>query len=152
MLSSQFAPLFSTSNEWGRTNGEQKSEFGSEMDRFTSNVGAALDSLSCGLELEITEQSVLDNDKSVNISTIIKRLGTEPELCQKIDNLLEGWCGSIEKYLSEPSGDKGLLDVGPKGELDFWRNRMQRLNSVTEQIQSDHCKQIVDILSKASTG
>jgi len=165
MLSSQYAPLFTVSNEWGCTNREQKSEFGSEMDRFTDNVSAALDSMSCGLELKITEQSPFDAveaSESADMSAIMKRLEKEPELVENLEELLQGWCESIESYLSEPPGTKrptmktkdavqDARDVGPRGELDFWRGRMQRLNSITEQIQSDHCKQIVEILSKVSS-
>jgi len=165
MLSSQYGPLFSTSTEWGCTNREQKSEFGFEMDRFACNVGAALDSLSCGLELRISEQNLFQNGESVDMNAIVKRFEKEPELVENMEKLLKGWCESIESYLSKPSGEikhpakkakkaaaQDFRDVGPKGELDFWRGRMQRLNSITEQFQSDHCKQIVEILSKVSTG
>lgn len=30
---------------------------------------------------------------------------------------------------------EGGRDYGPKGELEYWRNRMQRLTSITEQLK-----------------
>lgn len=30
---------------------------------------------------------------------------------------------------------EGGRDTGPKGELEYWRNRMQRLTSITEQLK-----------------
>jgi dynein heavy chain len=39
-------------------------------------------------------------------------------------------------------------EVGPKGELQFWRNRMQRLTSVTQQLKRPDCKQVIGLLSK----
>lgn len=162
MLSSQFAPLFSTSNEWGHTNGEQKTEFGVEMNRFAHNVGAALDSLSGGLELKVSEQELFDNFESADTRAFIKSIDDEPDLVHKLEKLLEGWCQDIESYVStpldsiQPPSKKANAvtksDVGPKGELDFWRGRMQRLNSITEQFQSHHCKQLIKILAEISKG
>lgn len=34
-----------------------------------------------------------------------------------------------------PEDGDGGQDVGPKGELEYWRNRMQRLTSITEQLK-----------------
>lgn len=34
---------------------------------------------------------------------------------------------------------EGGRDEGPKGELEYWRNRMQRLTSITEQLKREVC-------------
>lgn len=39
----------------------------------------------------------------------------------------------------EDDGEGGR-DTGPKGELEYWRNRMQRLTSITEQLKRKVCK------------
>ena len=153
MLSSQYAPLFLTSNEWGHTNKEQKTEFNSEMNQFAKDVGAALESLSCGLDLKGFDQPLFD-------CTNVQQLETDPKLVPNMEKLLIEWCQTIESYLSAPSHnvqnssqkdklDKEPADVGPKGELDFWRTKMQRLNSVTEHFQSEQCQQLVQFLSNA---
>ncbi|CAM9398365.1 unnamed protein product, partial [Ectocarpus sp. 12 AP-2014] len=38
-------------------------------------------------------------------------------------------------------------DAGPKGELEYWRNRMQRLTSITEQLKRKDCKDVIGLLS-----
>lgn len=38
---------------------------------------------------------------------------------------------------------EGGRDTGPKGELEYWRNRMQRLTSITEQLKRKVCKRTV---------
>ena len=163
MLTSQYAPLFSTASDWGLTSGEQKSEFGLEMNRFAHNIGAALDSLSCGLELKISEQDLFEKAECSDTKLFVQRFEKEPDLVQNLESLLQEWCESIESFLFKPTGDaqppskksKGITahpEVGPKGELNFWRNRMQRLNSVTEQFQSEQCKVLVGILIEGSKG
>lgn len=170
MLLSQFGPLFSTSSEWGRTNTQQKSDFGTEMNRFTSNIGAALDTLSCGLELKVSDHNLFLGGESVDTIRIIKRFEKEPDLANNMETLLRDWCESIETYINKPpdgvqvpakkaktakkaknSGAQYSRDIGPRGELDFWRGRMQRLNSIMEQFQSEHCTHTVEILTKVST-
>lgn len=36
--------------------------------------------------------------------------------------------------------------MGPKGELEYWRNRMQRLTSITEQLK----RKVPPLLSSAA--
>ena len=44
------------------------------------------------------------------------------------------------------------VDVGPRGELTYWRGKMQRLQSVHEQLTQPQCKRVVDFLSALSRG
>ena len=55
----------------------------------------------------------------------------------------------IEEYLSEGTEykeDDGA-DAGPMTELDYWRRRMQRLTSITEQLKTKECKTVIGVLS-----
>ena len=45
-----------------------------------------------------------------------------------------------------------VTDLGPKGEIEFWRNRMQRLTSINEQLKRPYCKHVTLILSKMTKG
>ena len=153
MLSSQYVPLFSMSSEWGHANREQKSEFSSEMDQFAANISSALESLSCGLDLKSYDNPLFD---STNVQH--QQLETDQKLVQDMEKVLEEWCEGIESYLSAPFNDAQSsskkskkdvrsIDAGPKGELDFWRTKMQRLNSITEHVQSEQCDKLVHFLS-----
>ena len=48
----------------------------------------------------------------------------------------------MEELLAEMTSTKtiGVEDAGPSSELEFWRTRMGRLNSVTEQLKGRDCK------------
>ncbi len=165
MLSCQYAPLFSSSNEWGRSNIEQKNEFGSEMNRFTTNIDAALESMSCGIELSSPKGGLSQILGPEEAKDIFQGIEEEPGLIGDMETLLEEWCEDIERYLSEPINSNGNtqvdsrakksalpFDKGPKGELDFWRARMQRLNSITENLRSERCKKVVAVLSTSPKG
>jgi len=68
-----------------------------------------------------------------------------PEMIPHFEELLEEWCNQIEEYLD--SNADGITDKGPKGELEYWRNRMQRLTSITEQLKRKDCKTVFGLLS-----
>lgn len=42
---------------------------------------------------------------------------------------------ACKQMCSFDDDDEGGHDAGPKGELEYWRNRMQRLTSITEQLK-----------------
>ena len=44
-------------------------------------------------------------------------------------------------YRMNDDGEGGR-DEGPKGELEYWRNRMQRLTSITEQLKREVCIEV----------
>ena len=62
-----------------------------------------------------------------------QRINSMPDLIPHFEELLEEWCNKIEEYLDADSSSSA--DRGPKGELEYWRNRMQRLTSITEQLK-----------------
>ena len=93
----------------------------------------------------------------------------QQELLQYFEGLLESWCDQIEAYLEARPAAKdkkpgaaaasaaasavgaltAILDEGPKGELDHWRNRMQRLTSITEQLRRKDVNTIMALLTSS---
>ena len=153
MLGSQFNSLLSNSNEWGSTSQEQKCDFQSEMIHFSKNLSSALEGLASGIDL--------GSSKPLFDSTNANQIDLSPEIVAKMEQTLHDWCDKIESYLEVPIQDIGSsmktknkvgskVDVGPKGELTYWRTKMQRLNSISEQLQSDQCRFVVNILSNDS--
>ncbi len=60
--------------------------------------------------------------------------------------------GSWFRYLSEPPKEDAAKDKfpGPRTILEYWRGRMTRLTSITEQMKTKDCKAIISILSAVS--
>lgn len=168
MLLSQYKPLLSTSTEWA-----------SELHGFAEHVHVALESLTGGFEWKGSfanddEEPFLDLTNSFRRdqgTTILleQALDKDPALMQRLEGILEEWCNGIEKYLSSTASSSSLLSEaspsinldrgelvvmkdlgGPKGELDFWRNKMHRLNSVSEHFQNTKCRELIGMLMDVS--
>jgi dynein heavy chain len=45
-----------------------------------------------------------------------------------------------DKLLHDNEQQRKIVDVGPASELEFWRKRMGRLNSLSEQLKNKYCK------------
>jgi len=85
-----------------------------------------------------------------------QRIHHNPTIIPHFEELLEEWCDQIEVYLNSPDGEmkdknssseSNTTDEGPKGELNYWHTRMQRLTSITEQIKRKDCKNVIGLLS-----
>ena len=154
MLTSQYVPFTSLSNEWGKANSEHKQEFNSELNRFTDSISSALESLKIGPLLRRSDHQIFESFTSTDKKKLFHNVANKSAFILHLEDLLEEWCENVEAYLS-PSEDQHddtqiSLDLGPKGELNYWRGRMQLVTSVTEQVTSEHCKQVVDLLTVIS--
>ena len=163
MLSAQYCPLFGVCKDWGKVNDEQKADFNGEMNRLKENIGAALESLSGGLGLRVSDHKQMESYDRTNIRNFLQSAVDSPDFIPHLENLLEEWCQQIEEYLicSQEKGEDmtissnkkpHVIDRGPKGELEYWRIRMQRLASITEQHKRRHCANAVHILTEVSKG
>lgn len=163
MLSAQYTPLFGVCKDWGKVNDEQKADFNGEMNRLKHNIGAALDSLSGGLGLRVSDHTQMELYDPKNIRNFLQKATDSGNFIPHLETLLEEWCQQIEAYLhcsQEKDEDMAtasktpscVIDSGPKGELEFWRIRMQRLASITEQHKRRHCANVINILTEVSKG
>lgn len=117
---------------------------------------------------------------AISTSAANQRANQSPEIVVGLEQLLDEWCSDMESYMEKKvatvvpatAGSRGLsfrggggggvggddpsseaaVDVGPRGELTYWRGRMQRLQSVHEQLTQPQCKRIVDFMAALSRG
>ena len=58
------------------------------------------------------------------------------------------WCKQIEHVLAESEQMRREADeIGPHHELDHWKARMVKFNSITDQLKSPSCKKVINILN-----
>jgi len=113
------------------------------MTSFISNISEALSSFESGLDLRQPDSRIY---KSVEVKSHRTALAAEAQ--EHFESLLNEWCNQIERFMEAPSqAQREGDDVGPKSELEYWRNRMQKLTSITEQLKRPDCKQVIGILS-----
>src|SRR5690606_23581489 len=105
-------------------------DFIGEIDYFITNINEALNSLASGLELRNPDPQIFQL-----IDAKTHRTNIPAGAIDHLEQLLEEWCNQIERFLEAPTQGRNTEDIGPKGELEYWRSRMQKLTSVTEQLK-----------------
>jgi hypothetical protein len=148
LLSHSYIPMLALYDQWGKVDEEQKKDFKTEFELFILSIKDTLDSLQSGLVLidprkEILEQAALDMTQ--------QRLRERPneDIMNHFTSVMNQWCDHIERFIKEgedfndirSSGHRSAGDTGgPRRELLHWRNRMQRMTSITEQLKRPDCK------------
>ena len=124
---------------WGETSSEQKLEFLGSVDGFIRGLQESIRSLSGGLELKRTDPQM---------EHLGPQSASDPYIVAQCMNLLQDWCVNIERYLDDSDRSRWEnADSGPDTELDFWKNRSQRLTSITEQLKGKEVKSIITLLT-----
>jgi dynein heavy chain len=141
ILSQSYKPMLNTYDSWGKVDEEHRSDFVSEMNSFIMNINEALQSFASSLELRGPDPKLYRA-----LETKSHRSALPAETVDHFENLLSEWCNQIERYNS-PAQSSDANDVGPRGELEYWRGRMQKLTSITEQLKRPDCKQVITVLS-----
>lgn len=139
-----FAPLLETMDEkdWGAADEETKKEFLSNLKKFQQDMGEIINSLSGTIELQ-----KYDRKFEAELKNTAKN--PSPELISHFEDLLSGWIKQINEFrTTNDNNRKGRKDEGPLQELDYWRQRQQTLTSITEQMKSKDCKDVIETLSQ----
>jgi dynein heavy chain len=127
---------------WGHASVEHKTELLSSIDNFTKGLQESIRSISGGLELRRPDERV---------EMLGSNAAADPSLVAHSLNLLQEWCIKIEKYLDDSDRSRWETpESGPDTELIYWRNRTQRLTSITEQLKGKAVKAVISVLSSAS--
>lgn len=137
-----YGPLIKEQNatEWGKTPPERRKEFMVGVDVLSHNLHEALKTLSAGLQLARPNPRL----EAMGAAAVMENSSIMAELL----DLFDDWCTKIEAYLED--GERARWetnDAGPDSELDYWRRRMQRLTSISEQLRTPQCQLVVYCLS-----
>jgi len=142
-----FKPLICRSNcvDWAACDQEQAVEFKASLERFTMEISEGIKSLNSGIILPSPETTDIDL-RSMSSQDVAKE---HPALVQEYEQLLETWCRQIEQYLETTldGQQKETGDQGPATELEFWRNRLQKITSITEQLKTKERQNIFKLLN-----
>ena len=149
-LSEVFLPFIKqASANWDPSTGEDfASEFFSTYGKFCNSLTEAVGTLKGGFMLKRPERFMDIDFKPAAIA----RAGSDTEIVSAFESVLDEWCTGIEKVVSQSDASRRESDeAGPKSELDYWKNRMAQINSVSEQLKGHDCKLVVAVLSAAKS-
>ena len=146
VLSTCYAPSLSVKKVWKKADPVYTKKFVGRVDDFVRGMQSSLKSMTTGLELRKPDASFENSDGGtgfVGLST-----SSDWDMVGHYVDLLDEWCLQTESYLEEGAHRQWESpDAGPDTELEYWRRRMQRLLSITEQIKTKDCKTVIGVLS-----
>ena len=137
-------------SDWGaKLPAESSDEFLGSVSKFVEMLGEAVSSLESGLELAKPDPRYDVENKQ----PAFNRAASQPELVASFEGVVEAWCQAVEELLAENDQSRAASadDVGPATELEYWRNRMGKLNSITEQLRGKDCKVVLGVLGAAKS-
>eukprot|EP00940_MAST-03C_sp_MAST-3C-sp2_P002393 g2393.t1 len=140
VVRSVYLPYFEKKKDWGVAEKSVEDDFQTKISDFVGTIHDDIENLVGGIELKKPDRKYEGMD--------VRNIRTDADTVAHFEELLETWCDEIETYLTESStADEVSADAGPMTELEWWRQRMQRLTAVTEQIKSKECKVVLTALS-----
>ena len=149
-MSELFLPLVTqTGSGWQRNLSEEASgEFFGSLSKFQATLDEAVNSLQGGFTLRKPEK-MFDIE---NKAAAFNRAGSEAEVVLAFEAAVEDWCKGTERLLSESDANRHEGDeAGPETELEYWRTRMAKFNSITEQLKGRECKVVLGVLTAAKS-
>ncbi|XP_078614020.1 dynein axonemal heavy chain 5-like isoform X3 [Branchiostoma floridae x Branchiostoma japonicum] len=152
MLSAVLVPALRAQESWGDLPpaSTQVQDFLEVVDKFVGSLSGARDNMEGKIELE--EPDLGYNVYDLRHPSEFMQAATNADLMEKVENLIGIWSKQIEQVLAESEQmRKEADDIGPAAELDHWKKRMAKFNSLLDQIKSPHCKAVVGVLTAAKS-
>lgn len=146
-LSRFLLPALKAQENWGELSRKKNGilvEFLEQVSKFVEVLSEARSSL--------TESVRLKDPEGIDVNAFTKMqdyvsAATNPETVAAVEDIVANWCKQIEQVLAESEQmRKEADDIGPKAELEHWKSRMAKFNSLLDQIKNQNCKVVVGIL------
>ncbi|XP_072018853.1 LOW QUALITY PROTEIN: dynein axonemal heavy chain 5-like [Amphiura filiformis] len=152
LLSLVMVPALKSQETWGEIkDNSQVDDFLEQLERFVSSLTTAQSQMVSKVQLCEHEQleSLLD---SLKTPSDFQAAASVPDTVEKLEDLIDQWAKQIEQVLTESEQMRKEADnIGPSAELDHWKKRMAKFNSLLEQIKSPRCKAVVGVLHTAKS-
>eukprot|EP01028_Stygiella_incarcerata_P006636 TRINITY_DN270_c0_g1_i1.p1 TRINITY_DN270_c0_g1~~TRINITY_DN270_c0_g1_i1.p1 ORF type:complete len:4523 (-),score=1222.92 TRINITY_DN270_c0_g1_i1:192-13760(-) len=146
ILEDVYFPLLQEQQDWGKAAEEGKVEFMSTMRKFEETLSNVVVVQQEGIELRKPDRRYTVSFTPAGFA----RASEDPQVVAHFEDVVEDWCSAAERLLREDESGRGEPeDAGPDTELDYWRTRMGKFNSVTEQLKKRSCKTVLGVLQQA---
>ena len=153
LLSNVFIPALKQQTNWGCLSDHHgivvRENFFSKLTSFVSVLKNAQASLA-----DLAKLSPCDgiDTGSINGSAQIIAAANNPEILEAAEQCAIKWCKEIEQILTESEQmRKEADDIGPRAELDHWKKRMAKFDSLSDCIKSPDRRVVIAILIAAKS-
>ena len=153
LLEDIFIPALTMNEKWGKLEGPEgqvaKMNFLRKLSSFVAVLANARASIADAVKLS----PCTDPELTTITSTIdILAAAGNPDLVELAEACALRWCKEIQQILTKSEQMRRESDdVGPQAELEHWKKRMAKFDSLTTSIKAPQCRAIINILVAAKS-
>lgn len=153
LLEHVFIPALTKSEKWGKLEGPEgqtaKMNFLRKLSSFVAVLANARASIADAERLSPCTHAAL---ASITTPADILASAGNPDLVEAAEACTLTWCKEIRQILTKSEQMRRESDnVGPQAELEHWKKRMAKFDSLTTSIKSPQCRAIINMLVAAKS-
>ena len=154
LLSTVFLPALKEQTNWGTLSSDadghmQKEAFLSKLSSFIAVLANARASIADAVRLSACTHPGL---VAVTSPAEILAAAGNPDMVEAAEACTLTWCKEVEQILTKSEQMRRESDsVGPRAELEHWKKRMAKFDSLTTSIKSPQCRAVINILVAAKS-
>eukprot|EP00667_Euglena_gracilis_P000005 EG_transcript_5 len=153
VLSQLFSPLLGASKTWGKCPEKDREGFLVTITKYLENMNELLESTPQCITLSKPPAALV-----TQITTgpnAIPKAAQDPRVMQQVDQTVESWIATLDSFLREKEEYAGSEPqnipetIGPLTELEYWKGRFSKVESVLEQLSTPEFKAVVAVQTAA---
>ena len=147
LLEEVYSPLLLDMKTWGQASGQEQTEFAASVVKCIDKLHDAVSGLETVIELAKPDHQYEIEPKQIAIT----RAAQDEALVHHYEEVVDTWTAQIEPVLAEIEQVRSISDdEGPSTELDYWKRRFAKFNSISEQLKGKEMKVVQLVLSAAA--
>ena len=150
LLSGFYAPALQKHKKWNKAKAEDVADFVQGVAKFGKTLEGVSAALQDGVTLAPPPRRLV-NEIELKPAAFAEA-AKDAKVAAQIEGVLEEWCRETDKLLksgSQQSAGRGAEDAGPDTELEYWRSRMAKFNSVEEQLKTPESRLVLGVSTAA---
>ena len=154
MLTSIYLPALQQQTNWGALSGDSsghvlKEAFISRLTSFVAVITNARASIADAVKLSPCADPVL---AAITSPSEILAAAHNSDVVEAAEKCTQLWCREIEQILTQSEQmRKEADDVGPRAELEHWKKRMAKFDSLTTSVKTRQCRAVINVLVAAKS-
>ena len=154
LIADVFLPALKEQTNWGALSNDAnghviKENFLGKLAGFVSILSNARASIADAVELAPCTHPGL---RAVSSPADIVAAAGNPDLVEAAEMTTQQWCKEIQQILTRSEQMRREADtVGPRAELEHWKKRMAKFDSLTFCVKSPQCRAVINVLVAAKS-
>ena len=157
MLSNVLEPALHINDNWGKLHADdsQKDEFYDALERFRTSLSEAESAVTGRVKLAAyvpAEGATPIQLEAIKAPADMVRVSQDTKAVEQLEALLQTWCQQLTVAIAESEQMRREADdVGPRAELEHWKNQTAKFNGILDQIKAPGCQKVIAILVQAKS-